>query len=68
MLFFWTFYSSKNVPQFSQKYEAAQLFSTFIIIRNVSWAAISILDLKDHVTLKTGVMASENSALPSQEF
>ncbi len=41
-------------------YEAAQLFSASIIIRNVSWAyrnqQISILEwfLKDHVTLKTG--------------
>ncbi len=40
---------------FPQKYEAAQLFSTFII-RNVSWAAILDWFLKDHVTLKTGVM------------
>ncbi len=27
------------VSHFPQKYEAAQQFSTFIIIRNVSWAA-----------------------------
>ncbi len=27
------------VSGFPQKYEAAQQFSTFIIIRNVSWAA-----------------------------
>ncbi len=26
------------------------------------------MTLKDHVTLKTGAMAAENSALPSQEF
>ncbi len=34
MLFFWTLYLSKNpkkMHQFSQKYEAAQLFSTLII-------------------------------------
>ncbi len=35
MLFFWTLYLSKNpeknASQFSQKYEAAQLFSTLII-------------------------------------
>ncbi len=42
MLFFWTFYSSKNPKKydtesrFTQKYETAQLFSTLIIIRNVS--------------------------------
>ncbi len=40
------------------KYSAAQLFSTLIIIRNVSRAAnqhIRIIS-EDHVTLKTGVM------------
>ncbi len=31
--------SKKNVSRFPQKYEAAQLFWIFIIIRNVSWAA-----------------------------
>ncbi len=61
MLFFWTFYSSKNpgkkIYQFPQKYEAAQLFSTLIII-NVSWAANQHIRMisEDHVTLKTGVM------------
>ncbi len=42
MLLFWTSYSSKNpekiLPRFPQKYEAAQLFSTLIII-NAPWAA-----------------------------
>ncbi len=44
MLFFWTFYSSKNpennVSQFPHKYEAAQLFSTMIINKNKTkyWA------------------------------
>ncbi len=44
-MFFRTFYSSKNpeiktVSWFPQKYEAAQLFSTMIIIiKNASWAA-----------------------------
>ncbi len=44
--------------QFPQKYCAAQLFSTLIIIRNVSWAANQhiIMISEDHVTLKTGVM------------
>ncbi len=63
MLFFWTFYSSVNPEkynesQFLQKYEAAQLFSTLLIIRNVSWAANQhiIMISEDHVTLKTGVM------------
>ncbi len=47
-----------KVYQFPQKYCAAQLFSTLIIIRNVSWAANQhiIMISEDHVTLKTGVM------------
>ncbi len=62
-LFFWTLCSSvnpekQNVSQFPQTYCAAQLFSTLIIIRNVSWAANQhiIMISEDHVTLKTGVM------------
>ncbi len=57
------FYSSKNpeklkVSRFPQKYCAAQLFSTLIIIRNVSWAVNQHIRMisEDHVTLKTGVM------------
>ncbi len=44
-----------NVWWFSQKYCAAQLFSTLIIIRNVSWAANQHIRMisEDHVTLKT---------------
>ncbi len=45
--------------QFPQKYLAAQLFSTLmIIIRNVSWAVNQHIRMisEDHVTLKTGVM------------
>jgi len=44
--------------QFPQKYWAAQLFSTLIIIRNVSLATNQyiIMISEDHVTLKTGVM------------
>ncbi len=40
MQFFWTFYSARNPGEksFPQKYKAAQLFSTLVII-NVSWAA-----------------------------
>jgi len=43
---------------FSTNNFAALLFSTLMIIRNVSWAQIFILEwfLKDHVTLKTGVI------------
>ncbi len=39
--------------QFPQKYSAAQLFSTLIIIRNVSWAANQHIRMisEDHVTL-----------------
>ncbi len=43
---------------FHKKYWAAQLFSTLIIIRNVSGAANQYIRMisEDHVTLKTGVM------------
>ncbi len=54
-----TFCSSKNPKihesRFSQK--AVKLFSTLIIIRNVSSVETF---LKDHVTLKTGVMMLNN--------
>ncbi len=65
MLFeLWTFYLSENPEKiiiwFSQKFEAAQLFPTLVIIRNVLWAANqhTLLEwfLKDHVTLNTKVM------------
>ncbi len=40
------------------KNKKQQLFSTLIIIRNVSWAANQHIRMisEDHVTLKTGVM------------
>ncbi len=71
MLFFWTFYSSKNtILEFPQKYWTDQRFSTLIIIRNVSWAAnVNIRMIsEDHVTLKTWLLLlfshnAENSAL-----
>ncbi len=46
---------------FHQKYEAAQLFSALILIRNVSWASNQyiIMIYEDHVTLKTGGMMLE---------
>ncbi len=46
---------------FHKKYEAAQLFSALVIIRNVSWASIQyiIMISEDHVTLKTGGMMLE---------
>ncbi len=59
---------SKNV--FPQTYSAAQLFSTFDINNNMfPEHQIDLLEwyLKNHVTLKTGIMTAENSALPSQE-
>jgi len=49
--------SYKNIKQ------ATQLFSTLIIIRKIKLEWF----LKDHVTMKTGEMNAENSALPSQE-
>ncbi len=38
--------------------------------QKISHFYISILELflKDHMTLKTGIMATENSALPPQEY
>ncbi len=47
-----------NLSQFPQIYEAAQLFSTLIIIINVCWAVNQYIRVisEDHVTLKTGVM------------
>ncbi len=73
-MFFLTFYSSKdpenNASQFPWKYEAARLFSTVILIRNVCLIEqkISILQLflKDHVTPKTVVM-KQKIQLSSQE-
>ncbi len=46
---------------FHKKYEAAQLFSALIIIRNVSRAVNQyiIMISEDHVTLKTGGMMLE---------
>ncbi len=54
---------------FNRKYEAAELFSLSIIIRNVFEHQINILEWfpKDHVTLKT-CNDAENSALPTQEL
>ncbi len=39
LFLFFLSYPRLNGTTFSQKYEAAQQFSTLIIIRNVSWAA-----------------------------
>ncbi len=49
---------NKDVSWFPQKYEVAQLFSTLIIIRNVSWEVNQNIRFisEDHVTLKTGEM------------
>ncbi len=56
--------------QFPQKYEAAQRFSTLIIMRNASWAANQHIRMisEDHVTLKTGGWNdAENSALHNRK-
>ncbi len=56
------FYSSKNPENtcitVSTKILGSTIFSTLIIIRNVSWAANQHIRMisEDHVTLKTGVM------------
>ncbi len=65
MLFFWTFYSSKNPEKkkngFEKKIWSMKLFSTLIIIRNVYCAVnqYMIMISEDHVTLKTEVMMLE---------
>ncbi len=58
VIFFWTFYSSKNPEKNQGSHKNIKLFSALIIIRNVSWATNQYIRmiLKDHVTLKTGVM------------
>ncbi len=63
MLFLSTFVhknnlEKQNVSRFPQKYEAAQLFSTLIIIIHFSGAANQHIRMisEDHVTLKTAVM------------
>ncbi len=59
-------YSSKSLKTKTvfKNIKQQNLFSKLTMIRNVS-----ILErfLKVYVTLKTGVMAAENWALPSQE-
>ncbi len=58
--------SESSKSWFPLKYEAAQLYNNkkcFLSTRSAyTWF------LKDHVTLKTGVKAAENSALSSQEY
>ncbi len=74
MLFFWTFYLSNDLESKSITILAKILRSTtifnidddnnkkcFLGTKSFQWF------LKDHVTLKIGVMAAENSALPLQE-
>ncbi len=63
-MFFWTFYSSENPDMYNGFPKNIKQHRKI-----VSWAPISVWEwfLKDHVTIKTGVMAAENSALKSQE-
>jgi len=57
--------------QFSHKYQAAQLFSAFkmIKIRNVSWAANQRIRMisERSMTLNTGLIMLKDSALTSQK-
>ncbi len=48
--------------QHNWKEQAAQLYSTLILLGNVSWGPNP-----DHVIMKTGVMAAEKSAVVSQK-
>ncbi len=59
----------KNVSWFPQKYEATQLFSALIIIRNVSWAANQHIRMISEESCDTEDWSNdaENPALPSQE-
>ncbi len=63
------FYPDKKVSQYPQKYEAAQLFSTLMILRNVSWAANQHISMISEGSRDTEDWNNdaENSALPSQE-
>ncbi len=60
-------YPNVKMYQFPQEYDAAQLFSTWIIIRNVSWAGNQqiIMTSEGSWILKTGVM---NSALNISQY
>ncbi len=67
-MFFWTFYSAKKTEKNYQgflKYYSAQLFSTLIIIRNVSWAANQYIILISEESCDTEDWSNdaENSAL-----
>ncbi len=74
MLFFSTFVFSQNPEekkksQFPQRYSAAQLFATLIIIRNVSWAANQHIRMISEGSCDTEDWSNdaENTALSSQE-
>ncbi len=71
MLLFWTFYLSKNMYHgFLQNIKQHNCFLEYTDNNNNKYFLSGILEwfLKDHVTMKTGVMAAENRALPSQEY
>ncbi len=76
MLFCWSKNSEKIYHSFHKNIK--QLFTVLILIRAIiNWAPIIIVIdqqigilewfLKDHVTLKTKVMAAKKSVLPSQK-
>ncbi len=67
MQLFCKFYSSKTPQKNPQKYKATQLFSMLIIIRNVSWAPNQHIKMISEASHDTGVIAAENSALPTKE-
>ncbi len=72
MLFFLTFHLSKNpeqMYQFPQEPQAANQFSTLIIIRNVSLAANQHISMISEASCDTEDWSNdtESSALPSQE-
>ncbi len=73
MLIFWTFYLPKNpencIKKFLQKYEAAQLFSTLILMSNIPWAANQHIRMISEGSCDTEDWSNdaENSALSSQK-
>ncbi len=64
MLFFWPFYYLHNLKKLYHNFH--EIIKQHITDKKKQ---INILQcfLKDHETFKSGVMAAENSALPSQK-
>jgi len=68
MLFFLAFYLSENPDKMYQGFRTI-LFSTFTMIRNVSWTANQLIRMisEGSCDTKDWINEAENSALPSEE-